>query len=155
MMQGGTCLAIVRCGVSSLYEIPISSLTAGHQDHSAYSVTIPEKAKLWHWRMGHLEVTMFKRMIHVLTCHEVCLSDAIKLGVCEACAQGNSSSSLCIGSCHKSSLHHSTGSQGTYAVSSLLNPGLSGTSSFLSMLLGSILRLSIKYSKYPSILDKL
>jgi hypothetical protein len=31
---------------------------------------------------------MFKRMILVLTGHEVCLSDVSKLGVCEACTQG-------------------------------------------------------------------
>jgi hypothetical protein len=31
---------------------------------------------------------MFKRMIHVLTGHEVCLSDASKLEVCKACAHG-------------------------------------------------------------------
>ena len=88
LMQGGTCLATACCRASGLYEIPISSLTAGHQDHLAYSVTIPEKAKLWHWRMGHPGVTMFRRMIPVLTGHEVCLSDANKLGVCEACAKG-------------------------------------------------------------------
>jgi hypothetical protein len=88
LMQGSTCLATARCGATGLYEIPISFLTEGHQDHSAYSVTIPEKAKLWHSRMGHPGMTMFRRMILVLTGHEVCLSDANKLGVSEACAQG-------------------------------------------------------------------
>ena len=83
LMQGGMCLPTTRCAASGLYEIPISSLTTGYQNHSAYSVTIPEKAKLWHWRMGHSRVTMFRRMIHVLTSHEVYLSDARKLGVCE------------------------------------------------------------------------
>jgi hypothetical protein len=50
LIQGSTCLATARCGVTGLYEIPISILTEGHQDHSTYSVTIPEKAKLWHSR---------------------------------------------------------------------------------------------------------
>jgi hypothetical protein len=50
LMQGSTCLATARCGATGLYEIPIFFLTEGHQDHSAYSVTIPEKAKLWHSR---------------------------------------------------------------------------------------------------------
>jgi hypothetical protein len=50
LMQGSTCLATARCGATGLYEIPISFLSEGHEDHSAYSVTIPEKTKLWHSR---------------------------------------------------------------------------------------------------------
>jgi len=38
--------------------------------------------------MGHPGVAMFRRMKPVLTGFEVCLSDASKLGVCKACAQG-------------------------------------------------------------------
>jgi hypothetical protein len=88
LMQGGMCLATACYGASGLYEILISSLTAGHQNHSTYSVTIHEKAKLWHWRMGHPGATMFRRMILVLRGDEVCLSDVSKLGVCKACAKG-------------------------------------------------------------------
>jgi hypothetical protein len=46
LMQGSTCLATAHCGATGLYEIPISSLTVGHQDHSAYSITIPGKDKV-------------------------------------------------------------------------------------------------------------
>ena len=86
LMQGSTCLATARCGASGLYEMSVSSFIVGYQDHSTYSITIPEKAKLWHWRMGHQGVNIFRRMIFVLTNHEVCLSDASKLGMYEACA---------------------------------------------------------------------
>ena len=93
LRQGQECLVTARCGVSGLYEIPISCPTRGQQDMqplsgSAYFVTIPDKAKLWHGRMGHPGTTMFRRMLPQLTGHEVCLSDASKVGACEACAQG-------------------------------------------------------------------
>ena len=70
LMQGGTCLATACYGAKSIYEILIFSLTVGHQDHSTYLVTIHEKTTLWHWRMGHPRVTMFRRMISILTSHE-------------------------------------------------------------------------------------
>ena len=52
LRQGQKCLATARCEASGLYEIPISCPTRGHQtmhptSGSAYSVTIPDKTKLW------------------------------------------------------------------------------------------------------------
>ena len=55
---------------------------------STYSVIAPSKTNLWHGCMGHPGVTMFRRMLPLLTGHEVCTNDANKVGACEACAQG-------------------------------------------------------------------
>src|SRR5450759_2972617 len=93
LRQGQKCLATAKYGASGLYEIPISCPTRGPRvmhptSGSAYSVTIPDKTNLWHGRMGHPGTTMFRRMLPMLTGHEVCPSDANKVGACEACAQG-------------------------------------------------------------------
>ena len=38
--------------------------------------------------MGHPEATLFRRMLPLLIGHEVCTSNANKVGACEACVQG-------------------------------------------------------------------
>ena len=51
-------------------------------------MTFPAKTSLWYGRIEHLGTTMFKRMLPLLTRHEVCTSDANKVGACDACSQG-------------------------------------------------------------------
>ena len=92
LWQGQKCLATAMCGASGLYEIMISCLpnrrkTMQPSGGSAYSVTIPNKNNLWHRQMGHPGTIMFRRMLPLLTGHEVYTSDANKVGVCDACAQ--------------------------------------------------------------------
>ena len=94
LWQGQSCLATIVCEAGGLYEMEISSLSllnglkTMQPAGSAFSVTFPAKTILWHGRMGHLGTTMFKRMLPLLTRHEVCTSDANKAGACDACSQG-------------------------------------------------------------------
>ena len=94
LWQGQNCLATAVCGAGGLYEMEISNLSllnglkfvqpAGF----AFTMTFPANTSLWHGRMGHPGTTMFRRMLPLLTGHEVCTSDANKVGACDACSQG-------------------------------------------------------------------
>jgi hypothetical protein len=117
LRQGPRHLATAYAGASGLYQLDISSSASApvvyHLDlssnasgtaddpnlpqiglkttqpaGSAFTVTFPVKIGLWHGRMGHLGTTMFRRMLPILAGHSVCPSDANKVGLCAACAQG-------------------------------------------------------------------
>ena len=94
-------LATAYAGCGGLYELPIRSGGQPHKVSLASEPTkpqsskrpagplpLPEKVGLWHNRIGHPGTTMFRRMIPILSGHEVCQGDANKIGVCTACAQG-------------------------------------------------------------------
>ena len=94
-------LATAYAGCGGLYELPIRSGGQPHKVSLASEPTkpqsskrpagplpLPEKVGLWHNRMSHPGTTMFRRMIPILSGHEVCQGDANKTGVCTACAQG-------------------------------------------------------------------
>jgi hypothetical protein len=92
-------IATAYAGRNGLYELPIDSAShplpkgALASDLSpsqklASPGNVPTKVELWHNRMGHPGTTMFRRMIPILSGHEVCQGDANKVGVCSACAQG-------------------------------------------------------------------
>ena len=96
-------LATAYVGCGELYELPIRSGGQSHKVSLASDLTqpqienskrpegplfLPAKIELWHSRIGHLGTTMFRRMIPILSGHEVCQGDANKIGVCNACAQG-------------------------------------------------------------------
>ena len=96
LRKGPSRLAVARRGASGLYEIHISVPPSGHHSGqpskgSSYSVIQPGKTTLWHGRLGHPGVTMFRRMLPAITGHSVCTSDANKAGACDACAQGKMS----------------------------------------------------------------
>jgi hypothetical protein len=117
LRQGPRHLATAHAGARGLYQLDISSSASApvvyHLDlsssasgttddpslqqiglkttqsaGSAFTVTFPIKTGLWHGRMGHPETTMFRRMLPILAGHSVCPSDANKVGLCAACAQG-------------------------------------------------------------------
>ena len=93
LWQGQNCFATASCRASGLYELVISHLLSGRKTIPpsggfAYSVITPSKTSLWHGRMGHPGATMFRKMLPLLIRHEVCTSDANKVGACEAYAQG-------------------------------------------------------------------
>ena len=93
-------LATAFAGCGGLYELPITSgvttqkvsLTSELSQSRTGETTQPAglltKSELWHKRMGHPGSTMFRRMVPILSGHEVCMEDIHKLGVCGACAQG-------------------------------------------------------------------
>ena len=58
------------------------------QAAKVFSMVTPSKTGLWHSRLGHPRHTMFRRMLPIITGHEVCISDANKVGDCAACSQG-------------------------------------------------------------------
>jgi hypothetical protein len=104
LRQGTTVIATAYAGISGLYELPIvstshpqfkgalaSDLSESQTETSqklASPGSVPAKIGLWHNRRGHPGTTMFRRMIPILSGHEVCQGDANKVGVCSACAQG-------------------------------------------------------------------
>jgi transposase InsO family protein len=104
LLQGTAVIATAYAGISGLYELPIvsashpqfkgvlaSDLSQSQTETSqklASPGSVPAKIGLWHNRMGHPGTTMFRRMIPILSGHEVCQGDANKVGVCSACAQG-------------------------------------------------------------------
>jgi transposase InsO family protein len=103
LRQGTVVLATAYAGVSGLYELQISAsppppkvslaseLSQSTTEHPQILASIgrmPSKVGLWHNRLGHPGTTMFRRMIPILSGHEVCQGDANKLEVCGACAQG-------------------------------------------------------------------
>jgi hypothetical protein len=117
LRQGPRHLATAHAGASGLYQLDISSSASApivyHLDLSSsasgavdvpnlpqiglktmqpagsvFTVTFPVKTGLWHGRMGHPGTTMFRRMLSILAGHSVCPSDANKVGLCAACAQG-------------------------------------------------------------------
>jgi hypothetical protein len=116
LRQGQRYLATAYAGASGLYQLDISSgahapvvyhldlsssasgaaedslsqigLKTTQPAGSAFTVTFPVKTGLWHGRMGHPGTTMFRRMLPILAGHSVCPSDANKVGLCDACAQG-------------------------------------------------------------------
>jgi hypothetical protein len=103
LRQGPKVIATAYAGSSGLYELSITS-THHSQLKSALasdfsqsqtenqklpsSGSLPTKVELWHRRMGHPGTTMFRRMVPILSGHEVCLGDTNKVGVCGTCAQG-------------------------------------------------------------------
>ena len=116
LRQGPRCLATTCTGAIGLYELPISSSTTDAARaslssrlspqacavslskaelktpqelvDSVFTVNFPAKTGLWYGWMGHPGATMFRKMILILTGHEVCSSNANKVGVCTTCAQG-------------------------------------------------------------------
>ena len=82
-------IATAYAGPNGLYELPIGacSRTALTSELPADAAKTPLKVRLWHRRMGHPGTTMFRRMLPILSGHEVCLGDANKIGVYSACAQ--------------------------------------------------------------------
>ena len=94
-------LATAYAGCGGLYELPIQSEGQPHKvslvseptkpqssKRPASPLPLPEKVGLWHNRMDHLGTTMFRRMIPILSGHEICQGDANKTDVCTVCAQG-------------------------------------------------------------------
>ena len=93
LWYGQNCFATASCRASGLYELVISHLPSGRKTippsgGSVYSVIAPSKINLWHGCMGHLGATLFRRMLPLLTEHEVCTSDANKVVTCDVCGQG-------------------------------------------------------------------
>jgi hypothetical protein len=111
LRQGPWHLATAHAGASGLYQLDISSRASApvvyHLDlsssasgaaddpsllqiglkttqpaGSAFTVTFPVKTGLWHGRMEHPGITMFRRMLPILAGHSVCPSDANKVGLC-------------------------------------------------------------------------
>ena len=94
-------LATAYAGCGGLYELHIQSGGQPHKVSLASEPTKPQSSKrpggplpllekvgLWHSRMDHPGTTMFRRMILILSGHEVCQENANKIGVCTACTQG-------------------------------------------------------------------
>ena len=56
----------------------------------AKGVFVDTKAKpdVWHERLGHPGTTIFRRMLHLLTSHNLVTAYAGKIHECEACIQG-------------------------------------------------------------------
>lgn len=80
LRQGERFPVTTYVGAEDLYE----SMATG----PTLMVLPPAKTGLWHGRLGHPGTTMFRRMLPVLAGHNLCPSDAAKLGSCDACAQG-------------------------------------------------------------------
>ena len=100
LQRGTAVLATTFTGCGGLYELPITSGATPQKaslasepsqpraEDSVKPTGPPTKVGLWHKWMGHPGSTMFRRMVPILSGHEVCLGDINKLGVCGACAQG-------------------------------------------------------------------
>jgi hypothetical protein len=111
LRQGHELLATAKAGAEGLYTIvikpmtvsPISpidakdvSMAAWARDpeakshHLAQGVSLDTVAKpdLWHRRLGHPGTTLLRRMLPLITGHNLLTSDAAKTNDCVACIQG-------------------------------------------------------------------
>ena len=105
LRRGSSVLATAKAGATGLYSLPISGASPIQLDKEeanarATRTSLPCKgvptalmtsnarADLWHSRMGHPGTTMMRRMIPLLTGHELCTSDAEHVQECPACIQG-------------------------------------------------------------------
>jgi len=111
LRQGHELLATAKAGADGLYTVVINPLTVSPislkdveevsmaawardpeaKSHSlAQGVSIDTIAKpdLWHMRLGHPGTTIFRRMLPLITGHNLNTSDAEKTHDCVACIQG-------------------------------------------------------------------
>jgi hypothetical protein len=111
LRQGHELLATAKAGAEGLYTIvikpmtvsPISPIDAeevsmaawardpeakGHHLAQGVSLDTVAKPDLWHRRLGHPGTTLFRRMLPLITGHNLLTSDATKTTDCVACIQG-------------------------------------------------------------------
>jgi hypothetical protein len=111
LRQGHETLATAKAGADGLYTVvikpltnsPVSPIDAEEVSMAAWardpkakcpnlakgvSIDTIAKPDLWHRRLGHPEMTIFRRMLPLLTGHNMVTSDAEKTHDCLACIQG-------------------------------------------------------------------
>ena len=65
---------------------PQSAILVKRPVTKVFSVIAPSKTRIWHSQLGHPGHTMFRWMLPIIAGHEVCVSDANKVGECKACS---------------------------------------------------------------------
>ena len=109
LRQGKMILATAQAGANGLYELAISNMGVNPTHKSEEEVgerpstsnpnltlrgaqatflVARSKADAWHRRLGHPGTTMMRKMIPILTGHNLCASDAERMEECAACIQG-------------------------------------------------------------------
>ena len=107
LRRGPRRLATAHAAANGLYELCIMQASPpckGEEEASehrhGYHARLPlggaqasflaasSKANIWHRRLGHPGTTMMRKMIPILTGHDLCTSDAERVEECAACIQG-------------------------------------------------------------------
>ena len=107
LRRGPRRLATAHAAANGLYELCIMQASppckgeeeAGEHRHECHPrlplggaqasfLAASSKANIWHRRLGHPGTTMMRKMIPILTGHDLCTSDAERVEECAACIQG-------------------------------------------------------------------